>query len=48
MDSTMTLFSWFISSGTRTKAILVLAFFATILVALAVLAADASAGQKFR
>jgi hypothetical protein len=48
MDSTITLFSWLIGSRTRTKAILALALLATVLVALAVLAGDASAGQKFR
>jgi hypothetical protein len=48
LDSTMTLFSWLFASGTRTKALLALALFATVLVALAVLAGDASAGQKFR
>jgi hypothetical protein len=48
MDSTMTLFSLLTASGTRTKAILALALLATVLVALAVLAGDASAGQKFR
>ena len=44
MDSTMTLFSSLIASGTRTKAILALAVLATVLVALAILAGDASAG----
>jgi hypothetical protein len=48
MDSTMTLFSSLIASSTRTKAILALTLLATVLIALAVLAGDASAGQKYR
>jgi hypothetical protein len=48
MDSTMTLFGTLIASSTRTKAILALALLATVLIALAVLAGDASAGQKYR
>jgi|NGEPerStandDraft_8_1074529.scaffolds.fasta_scaffold1174224_1 hypothetical protein len=48
MDSTMTLFGTLITSSTRTKAILTLALLATVLIALAILAGDASAGQKFR
>lgn len=48
MDSTMMLFGTLITSSTRTKAILALVLLATVLVALAVLAGDASAGQKYR
>jgi hypothetical protein len=48
MDSTMMLFSSLFASSTRTRAIFALALLTTVLVALAVLAGDASAGQKFR
>lgn len=48
MDSTTMLFGSLIASSTRTKAIFALALLATVLIALAILAGDASAGQKFR
>ena len=48
MESTVTLFSSFVVSSTRTKVILGVALLVVTLVALSVLAGDASAGQKFR